>query len=170
MGKNTGLRLVEYLLHERTQIESEVSSMSSFTTLVLNMAVRYFLTENKNNYSKRRHSCITGHYMDHRWDCGSLLMRGGCHQPLILIWLSELIGGGGEKMTLSLVLEIVACYATIANTEGNQTHWAWDYFFHWEQVVSDPLSHNIKCTRHTWVHTLFSHLYCHYHLFSLCCL
>lgn len=49
-------------------------------------------------------------------------MRGGCHQPLILIWLSELIGGGGEKMTLSLVLEIVACYATIANTEGNQTH------------------------------------------------
>ena len=89
-------------------MESAISSMSSFAKLVLNMAVRCFLTENEKNYSKKRHSCITSRYMDQGRDCGSLLTRGGCRQPLILIWLSELIGGGEEKMTLSLVLKIVA--------------------------------------------------------------
>lgn len=52
-------------------------------------------------------------------DCGSLLTGGGGHQLFILIRLSELLDGRGKKITLPLVLKMVACYATIANIVGN---------------------------------------------------
>lgn len=80
----------------------------------------WLLDEETRTTSKRRYSCITTHYLSQGRDCGSLLMGGeGGHQLFILIWLCELLGGRGKKMTLSLVLQMVACYATIANTVGN---------------------------------------------------